>query len=405
METSAALAKGQDARPAGVGNGVAARILLLAMVLAGLAVVAHVLYVYRLRYKEMAFGLYYPWWKEFREGLDPWHAKPPCLYPPPFVILFSPLSAFSPPVAYWIWQSTQVAAFIGAIVLIIRETAGQLTIARLALVIGFIALVLPYFFTSTLYESEPTALLLLLLVAAWQLARHQHPVAAGLMLAMATVLKIYPVVAGGYFLFRRRLGVVFAGAAWTLAIVVATDPRRWFNSAAHGAGPYFKSLAWASDGRAISIPLNTYAALTRFAGGAPTALLLGISSVMGIILLASAAWTTWRAADAVEIDGMAFGIWMAVMLLLCPLTWNHEITLILPAYLCAVIYFVRRNPKVPRVALVLLAIALGGHAAAYYSTPMRNLHADFVAVIVGYIAMLILIDDWTKRERRLESIA
>jgi glycosyl transferase family 87 len=404
METSAALAKAQDARPCRVENGVAARILLLATVLAGLAIIAHVLYVYRFRYKEMAFGLYYPWWKEFREGLDPWHAKPSCLYPPPFVIWFSPLSAFSQPVAYWIWQSTQVAAFISAIVLIIRETARRLTIARLALVVGLIALALPYFFTSTLYESEPTALLLVLLVAAWRLARHQRPVAAGLMLAMATVLKVYPVAAGGYFLFRRRLRVVFAGAAWTIAIVVMTDPRRWLNSASHGAGPYFKSLAWASDGRAISIPLNTYAALTCFAGNAPTALLLTASSIMGIILLASAALTTWRAADAVEIDGMAFGLWMAVMLLLCPLTWNHEITLILPAYLCAAIDLVQRNPKLPVVALTLLVFALGGHAAAYYSTPIRNLHADFVAVIVGYIAISILINDSTTRERGSENI-
>jgi len=117
--------------------------------------------------------------------------------------------------------------------------------------------------------------------------------------------------------------------------------------------------------------------------------------LLGLILLASVIFTTWNAAEVVEIDGMTFGIWMPVMLLLCPLTWNHEITLILLPYLFAAIYFVRYRPTLSWIAIIALALAIGGHVAAYYSTRVRNLHADFGAVIAGYVAISMLIHDWS----------
>jgi hypothetical protein len=188
--------------------------------------------------------------------------------------------------------------------------------------------------------------------------------------------------------------------------VLATDPRRWINSLAHGAGPYFKSLAWAADGRAISLPLNVYAAFTRLLPhrDVPAVWLLAVSGILGLIVIAVAALTTWRAADITEIDGMAFALWMPVMLLLCPLTWNHEITLILPLYLFAAIYLIGRDvlPN-SRAAASLLAVAIAGNIIAYYSTPMRNRHIDFIAVVTGYGAACAIIRywsrDWSSRDK------
>jgi hypothetical protein len=401
INNDAATADRANTRPPWNGeNGPVARLALVAVVAAIGTVVAHTLYVNRFRYDKMAFGLYYLWWKKFADGFDPWHAAPPCLYPPAFVIAFAPIARLGEPAAYWLWQSVQIIAFFAAVILIIREI-GPFTIARTAAILAVVALLLPYFLSSTLYESEPTALLLLLLVAAWRFARHQRPGWAGLMLATATVLKVYPVVAGGYFLFRRRLKVVIWGATWTIAAVLATDPRRWINSLSHGAGPYFKSLAWASDGRAISIPLNVYAAFTRLLPhrDVPTAWLLAVSAILGLIVIAGAALTTWRAADITEIDGMAFALWMPVMLLLCPLTWNHEITLILPLYLFAAIYLIRCDVPTSRAAALLLAVAIAGNVIAYYSTPMRNRHADFIAVVIGYAAACAVIRYWSSTDR------
>jgi hypothetical protein len=360
----------------------------------------------------MAFDLYYLWTKRFTSGINPWRARPHCNYPPPFLFLLSPLTLLSQQTAYWIWQAVQVGAFFLSVYIMLREIA-PLTVIRLTVVLGILALLLPYIFTSTLYESEPSALLLLLLIAAWRLARHERPGSAGFMLALATVLKIYPVVAGGYFLFRRRLGTVLSGAAWTLILVLVTDPRRWIDSLSHGAGPYFNTLAWAANGSAISIPINAYLAVSQFSTDSSRQMfwMLVFSLILGLGLLVSAAVVTWQAADVAELDGMALGIWLTAMLLVCPLTWNHEITLMLPAYLLPVIYFVTRRPPIPKTGVALFALGIAGIVIPYYSTPMRKLHLYFFAVISQYIATCIFIRYWSatagmpplQRRRPIES--
>ena len=69
---------------------------------------------------------------------------------------------------------------------------------------------------------------------------------------------------------------------------------------------------------------------------------------------------TWQAADVAEIDGMALGIWLTAMLLVCPLTWNHEITLMLPVDLLPVVYFVTRRPPFPKIGVSLFALGIAG---------------------------------------------
>src|SRR5271169_440785 len=96
---------------------------LAVAILAMALVIAHTLYVFRFRYHEMAFDLYYSWTKRFTSGINPWRARPHCLYPPPFLFLLSPLTLLSQQSAYWIWQAIQVAAFFLSVFIILREIA------------------------------------------------------------------------------------------------------------------------------------------------------------------------------------------------------------------------------------------------------------------------------------------
>src|SRR6266851_6509702 len=136
-------------------NTLSEKAALSVAILAIALVIAHTLYVFRFRYHEMAFDLYYLWTKRFSSGINPWRARPHCLYPPAFLILLSPLTRLSQQSAYWLWQAVQVAAFFLSVFIMLREIA-QLTVARLTVVLGILALLLPYIFTSTLYESEPS---------------------------------------------------------------------------------------------------------------------------------------------------------------------------------------------------------------------------------------------------------
>ena len=101
-------------------------------ILAIALVIAHTLYVFRFRYHEMAFDLYYHWTKRFSSGINPFRALPHCNYPPPFLILLSPLTLLSQQSAYWIWQAIQVAAFFLSVFMMLREIA-PLTVVRLTI--------------------------------------------------------------------------------------------------------------------------------------------------------------------------------------------------------------------------------------------------------------------------------
>jgi hypothetical protein len=92
---------------------------------------------------------------------------------------------------------------------------------------------------------------------------------------------------------------------------------------------------------------------------------------------------------------MALGIWLTAMLLLCPLTWNHEITLMLPVYLLPIIYVVTRRVPLPKLGASLFVLGVAGIVIPYYSTPMRKLHLYFFAVVIQYIATCMLIRRWS----------
>ena len=75
--------------------------------------------------------------------------------------------------------------------------------------------------------AQLTPMLLALLCASWFCARWERPAAAGLWLALAALLKLYPAAAGGYFLFGRR----WRALGWTIGFfaagVLLTNPARW----------------------------------------------------------------------------------------------------------------------------------------------------------------------------------
>jgi len=121
--------------------------------------------------------------------------------------------------------------------------------------------------------------------------------------------------------------------------------------------------------------------------------------MLSLGLLVSAALVTWQAADVAELDGMVLGIWLTAMLMLCPLTWNHEITLMLPVYLLPVIYLVTRQPPLPKAGIFLFVVGIAGIVIPYYSTPMRKLHLYFFAIIIQYIATCILVRRWSTTEQ------
>src|SRR5260370_32280424 len=80
---------------------------------------------------------------------------------------------------------------------------------------------------ATLHGAQTAFLLLLTLTASWLLARRSRPAAAGLTLALATVLKAFPGAVGGYFFFRRRFDVLGWAILFAVLSIIGAGVGPW----------------------------------------------------------------------------------------------------------------------------------------------------------------------------------
>lgn len=350
---------------------------LLTLALSAVALSANYVYRFRFRYSELNFRFYWDWATQLRAGVAPWRPQADIVYTPAFVEALVPLTWLKPAHAWLVWQFLQLAAFFAAVLLLAREL-GPLASRRATAALGVVVLLLPYLLAGTIYVGSGVPLLLLLVTLAWRLARRKRSGWAGLMLAGATVLKVYPACAAGYFLFRRRYRVVLWSALWTLVLVALTNPRYWL-AGLWGASRALGQRDMYAQERALSIAMNLYAVTSE------RHFYLAALAAAAACLIASAAYATLKAPTGAEADGIVLGLWLAVSLLLAPVAWPHEIALLMPLYLYAADILLQRYRMVPVAARSLLLAGAVGIVVPYYSSPARSLHLYFFALVAQYL--------------------
>jgi hypothetical protein len=351
------------------------------------------------RWHETDFNHYYANAVKLRTGGDPWRADAAAdtsvfNYPPAFYLALSPLTRLTPQPAYWIWQTIQIGSLIGSIVLILREIGVGRDCELVATIVALAFLFPPVY--GSLYDSQPTALLMLMLLISWRLARRGWDACAGGMLAAAALLKIYPVAVGGYFLLRRRTVTVVSAATFfalgiaAMLVLYGIDRNLDFLRATRGSMVPF----WLDMDRNVSIAGNVHWAMLKLFGTPPTpsahaalTLMLDVAAIM----VAGAATIGERPVSA-EIDGLRFSLWLMAAILLSPLAWGHYFVLIIPFYIFAAAATLNTSRGANSLHrginrnLVWLGIGLVGIIVPYFWTPMRHAHAYFAALAITFVA-------------------
>jgi Glycosyltransferase family 87 len=355
---------------------------------AGVLSLARFSYAHRMRYRAPAMADYYQWSLELRLGGDPW-VRQACNYPPAFVLSFEPLTMLPQASAYWVWQATLVGSLIVATLFTIRECKPGVEPAFYLLAIGAV-LLFPQVH-GALYESELTLLLLALLVGAWRCDRHSEAAAAGLMLAGATLLKVFPLLVGGYFLLRRRWNSI----RWTIVFVLAglllcglrydCEFIRFgiFNSS------YVSDDRWlvVSSERSIAIMAQLRTLLDKLYRGAlpPAAYGLWVGLTAGASLLSAipvVIVTLWGNGNN-ELDGLCFGLWMMLAVMASPISWAHSLPFALPLMISLAL-LIAGGARWNAVACLLLVAGLLGMIFPFFSSPLRHTHMYFWATISMY---------------------
>ena len=362
------------------------------------------------RYDAYDFNVFFEWGTRYRTGEDLWvpheklevrrrEARQIYNQPPAFVEAFAPLTLLSKPTAHWIWQIAQLAFLTLALWLVVREVDPPVDLST---VVIFIALALLFqSVRRVMFNGQQSPLLLLSMVVAWICARRGRPAAAGLSLAIGTLLKLYPGALAVYFLLRKQWSVLWWTVGFFLAGVFATGIDKWLKMPS--SREYDLWLVAHNSANSIALLPNVYAWGASLAkGGAPSWIaVIAVTLILDIGLAAVLFWAISKAATDSVSDGLVFALWLVAMVLVSPLAFLSELVLLFPAYIFASVAVWRLSiPRrtFPGLRFVAGAILIGICAAVQLIKGLPDFRPQMLTALLTFIGTAIILRYWIGAE-------
>jgi len=362
------------------------------------------------RYKRQDFNRYYADATTLQKGGNPWHLfEPPSKesleerqegYPPAFYLMFSLFTRLRPEPAHCIWEALQIIALVTALIIVLREVGLTANSNSTRFAFAFAFLFPPLH--SALHWGQPTPLLLLLLVASWASARRGWDITAGALLAAATLLKIFPWVVGGYFLFRRRWTVLASGLIFAVTVSLCLLALYGIHRNLDFLRGTLVSTIWLDRPRNLSVIGNLHAlVLARaVAGWSPNAYVLGVLiALLSFSIVAISGISAWRVPEKpVTSSGLCWSLWVISSILLSPVAWDHYLVLVIPMYIFLAAQMTTDESTINQtnswsymLGTVLVAGGLLGYILAPYSAAARQARGYLILVLTSYVGLGLLL--------------
>ena len=324
---------------------------------------------------------------------------------PPFLLCFEPLTRLQPRVAFWIWTTINFSALAIAMYLLLADRRG-LTGRTAWLLAGLMLMSAPV--NLNFYWGQSQLIILALMVAAMRSMERNRDGAAGLLIAAAALLRAYPFLLVGYFVFRRKWrAVIFAaagiaaggfatiailGLSQTLSFVHAalwlTDYRVVNRVDDLSLGPFVSRMFWVITGTA---PGSSIDWVRRTAMAAADVVVLGLTIR-----------ATLSDPDRRDPDWRIYSLWIATAIMLTPVGWHHYLVLLAIPFVQMVASAAQGRSQSRAIwmaasAYLLSAISLRAFSRLMVPPPTafqltfpwlaRVLEeTSFIALLTGYIA-------------------
>ena len=334
---------------------------------------------------------------------------------PPFLLCFEPLTWLRPKVAFWIWTAINFSALAIAMYLLLAHRP-SLTGRTALLLAGLMLMSAPV--NLNFYWGQSQLMILALMAAAMRAMERKRDGAAGLLIGAAALLRAYPLLLVGYFVFRRKWrAVIFAtvgiaaGGFATVAILGLSQTL----SFVHGAlwltdyrvvnrvddlslGPFVSRMFWAITGTAPGSPVDW---------GRRAAIATADVVVLGLTIRATLADARRR-----DPDWRIYSLWIATAIMLTPVGWHHYLVLLAIPFVQMVAAAQGRSGSraiwMAASAYILSAISLRAFSRFMVPPPTafqltipwlaRALEeTSFIALLTGYIAAYWFATDRTLR--------
>ncbi len=144
--------------------------------------------------------------------------------PPTFLLMFEPLTLMPVHESYWVWQAINLAAFVVALVLLFAPKFSGLPRPLAMTLTGLAMVYAPVGNNFAIAQNK--ILVLLLLVAMYRCMERRYDGWAGIFLAIAGLMRVFPLLLIFYLAFRSRwrvlgflAGGLIAGGMITLGLL------------------------------------------------------------------------------------------------------------------------------------------------------------------------------------------
>ena len=264
--------------------------------------------------------------------------------PPALVALFAPLAMLAAPVAHTAWMLIQAIAAAGACWCVWRCVKGTISVDGFRLILA-IYLFLPFLKVHFFY-SQVQLLLMAMVFCAYQLTLAANESESGsrtrgiiacLVVAIATLLKVYPLVLLPWFVWRsdrhmsgRIVAGVVAGAALAIGVWL-TDASMWLNFIDYGLATVSMWMKISQECFTISNTLHQFGSLVT--GDITSDVLVRVGSSIGIAILA--VFYLRLVFRPAKLERAALNVELALLVLLmlfCGATcwWHYLVFLLFP---------------------------------------------------------------------------
>jgi Glycosyltransferase family 87 len=355
--------------------GWAIALVLWVMVLASIAAFATMLKKFDRATRE-DFAVYYLEGQELRHAVDPYttnfmsaaraqglttHDIGHGSDPPTFVaFLIEPLTLLPIRTAYWIWQAANLLCLAAALPLLLGPQVGFSSpfAAAFALLTIFYPAVPAHF----LFGQSKLPVLLLLVITMRLLERKRDRL-AGLALAMAVLLRFFPLVMAGYLILQRRwralacaILAIVVGAVLTIAVSGLSNCASFFVSA---SGLVNDSVAGIN--RDISLYFfvsRNLAALSQRVGLHLESVRLAIVYTIDLAVMAATTRATLAFPPNGDRGSRLFSLWVATSIFLLPVAWDYDLTLMLIPFALIALAAARGKASRRTIATAIISYAV-----------------------------------------------
>jgi len=281
--------------------------------------------------------------------------------PPTFLVaIMGPLTLLPLHTAYWIWQCANMACLIAAMCLLIGPRSALPIWVKFTLA-GLVALYPPV--ASHFWFGQSKFILLLLLVLMMRSLKRDRAAIAGSALALATLMRVFPIVMSGYLVLTRKwraLGCTVAalifGAAVTLAFAGFSNCLDFIRTL-----PSIGNASWNTIQRDLAASVFISRQLRAWfpnAGLALGSLSLLLMLVVDLLVLTATTLATLALPAREDPDSRIFSLWVATAVFLLPVAWDYDLTLMLIPFSQLAVVAARGAASRRAIAMAVLSYAL-----------------------------------------------